>query len=114
MPKLMYGFLFSCDIKELVDSDIEDYSDIISFLNDTYGTKDIVFGELDEDSDEFYCYAGIEITNDIYEDEDNKLFSMDLDQIKENDETLLQFIDENNDTFETCWFCNSPRIFFVK
>ena len=112
MPKLMYGFIFRQDIKELVDSELNDFDDIIDALNDIYGDAEIVFGGLDEDSDSSYCYAAIEITNDIFEDSDGNMFSMDLDQIKENDRQLLDFIDGNAALSEYA-YTNSPRIFFV-
>jgi hypothetical protein len=113
MPKLMYGFIFRQDIKELVDSELKDFEDIVDALNDIYGDEDIVFGTIDEDSDDSYCYAAIEITNDIFEDADGNMFSMDLDQIKENDRQLLDFIDGNAALSEYA-YSNAPRIFFVE
>jgi len=112
MPKLMYGFIFRQDIKEMVDSELTDFEDIVDALNDIYGDKEIVFGGLDEDSDDSYCYAAIEITNDIFEDADGNLFSMDLEQIKDNDRQLLDFID-GNCALSTYAYSNAPRIFFV-
>lgn len=108
----MYGFLFESGIKELA-GDAEDYPDIIEMLNDVYASGEIIFGELDEDSDDFYCYAAIEITSDIYEDAEDRLFSMDLDQIKMFDKDLLSFIDGNPELNEVV-YSNSPRIFFLK
>jgi len=110
---MVYGFIFESGVKELVGDDVNDYDDIITTLNDIYGTGEIVFGPLDEDSDDEYAYAAIEITCDIRKDEDNRLFSMDLDQIKANDRALLDFIDQYAELCEVA-YCNSPRIFFVK
>lgn len=113
MPRLWYGFLFDSNIKDLVSSDFEEYTDIIESLQDIYGTDEITFGALDNPDDEFYLFAAVEITNDIFEDGDEKLFSMDLDQIKENDKMLLNFIDGNPELNEVA-YCNSPRIFFTE
>jgi len=112
MPKLMYGFLFEKGIKDLVDNDLDTMTKIIEALNETYSDGEIEFGELNEKDKKFYIYAGIEITNDIFEDGEGKLFSMDLDQIKEYDPRLLEFIDEHPELVEVA-YCNSPRIFFV-
>ncbi len=109
----MYGFIFRQDIKEMVGSELNDFDDIVDALNDIYGDDDIVFGKLDEDSDNSYCYAAIEITNDIFEDADGNTFSMDLDQIKENDRQLLDFIDGNVALSEYA-YSNAPRIFFIE
>lgn len=109
----MYGFFFESSIKELVDADIDDFEDIISALHDIYGEDEIVFGGYDEDSDKFYCYAAVEITNDIFEDEEGAPFSMDLEQLKENDRKLYDFIDGNAALNEYA-FCNTPRIFVVQ
>ena len=109
----MYGFIFRQDIKEMVDSELTDFEDIVDALNDIYGDDEIIFGGLDEDSDTDYCYAAIEITNDIFEDADGNTFSMDLDQIKENDRQLLDFIDGNAALSEYA-YSNAPRIFFVE
>jgi hypothetical protein len=113
MPKLMYGFFFECSIKELVDGEIEDFEDIVEALQDIYGDDEIMFGGYDEDSDKFYCYAAVEITNDIYEDEEGSPFSMDLEQLKENDRKLYDFIDGNAVLNEYA-YCNTPRIFVVQ
>ena len=112
MPRLMYGFLFNSSIKDLVDSTLENKSDVIETLNDIYTTGDISFGELEEDN-EFYCYAAVEITNDIFKDAEDNFFSMDLDQIKSNDKALYKFIDEHEELNEVA-YCDSPRIFFVE
>ena len=112
MPRLMYGFLFTISIKDLVDSTLENKSEVLEILNDLYMTGDISFGELDEDN-EFYCYAAVEITNDIFKDAEDNFFSMDLDQIKNNDKALYKFIDEHEELNEVA-YCDSPRIFFVE
>ena len=112
MPKLMYGFLFEKSIRDLVDNDLDTMEKIIQALNDEYLDGEIEFGELNEKDKKFHIYAGIEITNDIFEDGEGKLFSMDLDQIKEYDSVLLEFIDEHPELQEVA-YCNSPRIFFV-
>lgn len=115
MPRLMYGFLFTASIKDLLDSSIEDDTDIIDTLNDMYSEADIVFGKLniEDQEEEYYCYAGVEITNDIYKDADDNFFSMDLDQIKAFDKELYKFIDGHEELSEVA-YCDSPRIFFVK
>ena len=112
MPRLMYGFLFTSSIKDLVCSTLESKCEVIETLNDLYTTEDISFGELEEDN-EFYCYAAVEITNDIYEDEEGAPFSMDLEQLKENDRKLYDFIDGNAVLNEYA-YCNTPRIFVVQ
>jgi hypothetical protein len=114
MPKLMYGFIFRNEVKELVESGATDFEDIVESLNDIYGEEDIIFGGLDEDSDMNYCYAAVEITSDIFEDAEGNMFSMDLDQIKdENERQLLDFIDGNAVLSEYA-YSNAPRIFFVE
>jgi hypothetical protein len=114
MPRLMYGFLFNVGIKELVDSSLEDNSEIMETLNELYSEGDIVFGVLESsDSNDYYCYAAIEITNDIYKDAEDNFFSMDLDQIKVNDKDMYKFIDKHNELNEVA-YCDSPRIFFVE
>ena len=112
MPRLMYGFLFNISIKDLVDSTLENKSEVLETLNVLYMSGDISFGELDEDN-EFYCYAAVEITNDIFKDAEDSFFSMDLDQIKTNDKALYKFIDEHEELNEVA-YCDSPRIFFVE
>jgi len=112
MPRLMYGFLFTSSIKDLVCSTLESKCEVIETLNDLYTTGDISFGELEEDN-EFYCYAAVEITNDIFKDAEDNFFSMDLDQIKTNDKALYKFIDEHEELNEVA-YCDSPRIFFVE
>ena len=113
MPRLMYGFLFNVGIKELVDPSLENNSEIMETLNELYSETDIVFGVLESDSDDYYCYAAIEITNDIYKDAEDNFFSMDLDQIKLNDNLMYKFIDKHNELNEVA-YCDSPRIFFVE
>ena len=108
----MYGFLFNISIKDLVDSTLENKSEVLETLNVLYMSGDISFGELDEDN-EFYCYAAVEITNDIFKDAEDSFFSMDLDQIKTNDKALYKFIDEHEELNEVA-YCDSPRIFFVE
>jgi hypothetical protein len=113
MPKLMYGFLFEKGIREFVDSELESMEEIVTALNEAYGTEEIVFGEVNENDVDFHIYAGVEITNDIFEDGEGKFFSMDLDQIKSYDRMLLDFIDEWHELNEVA-YCNSPRIFFTQ
>jgi hypothetical protein len=114
MPRLMYGFLFNVGIKELVDPLLEEDSEIMETLNELYSEEDIVFGVLhSSDSDDYYCYAAMEITNDIYKDAEDNFFSMDLDQIKSNDKTMFKFIDKHNELNEVA-YCDSPRIFFIE
>lgn len=114
MVKLMYGFLFTNEIKNFVDADSGDMDKIIKELNELFETEktDIEFGLINEDDEEFHIFAGIEITNDLFEDGDGKFFSMDLDQIKSNDKMLLEFIDDHEELQEVA-YCNSPRIFFI-
>ena len=114
MPRLMYGFLFNTGIKELVDPSLEDDSEIMETLNELYSEGDIIFGVLySSDSDDYYCYAAMEITNDIYKDAEDNFFSMDLDQIKANDKVMFKFIDKHNELNEVA-YCDSPRIFFIE
>jgi hypothetical protein len=111
----MYGFLFTASIKDLLDSSIEEESDIMDTLNDMYSEGDILFGKVDgeDQEEEYYCYAAVEITNDIYKDAEDNFFSMDLDQIKAFDKDLYKFIDGHEELSEVA-YCDSPRIFFVK
>ena len=115
MPRLMYGFLFTASIKDLLDSSIEEESDIMDTLNDMYSEGDILFGKIDSEDqeEEYYCYAAVEITNDIYKDAEDNFFSMDLDQIKAFDKELYKFVDNHAELNEVA-YCDSPRIFFVK
>ena len=114
MPKLMYGFLFTSEIKNFVDADSGDMNKIISELNELFDVKDtdIEFGVINEDDEDFHIFAGIEITNDLFEDGEGKFFSMDLDQIKANNKVLEEFFD-NHEELEEVAYCNSPRIFFI-
>jgi len=115
MPKLMYGFLFTKEIKNFVDCESNDMDKIISDLNELFELElsDIEFGLINEDDDEFHIFAGVEITNDLFEDGEGKFFSMDLDQIKSNNKMLEEFIDDHDELREVA-YCNSPRIFFIK
>ncbi len=114
MPRLMYGFLFNTGIKELVDPGLEEDSEIMETLNELYGQGEIVFGVLySSDSDDYYCYAAMEITNDIYKDAEDNFFSIDLDQIKSNDKELYKYIDRHEELKEVA-YCESPRVFFIE
>ena len=111
--RMFYGYLFSEDIKEIAGGLNPKYTDLIDTLNAEYQEEvsGIMFGDFDHKNHECYIFAGLEITCDIDLDAEDHKFSIDPDQIKENDTDLEDFL-ESHPELESYLFTSSPRIFF--